>query len=74
MEVVLTKTLKDVCPGHALEHALPWCLQSHLGFLVFPHDHTLMQESGAHHMADTAQDCAVKETCSIVSHPISMHL
>lgn len=54
MEVGMRKTLKEVRPRHALQHSLPWCLQSHPGFLVFPHDHTLMQGSGVHHMADNS--------------------
>lgn len=74
MEVGMKKILKEVCPRHALQHYLPWCLQSHLGFLVFPQDNSLMQGSGVHHMADTAQGRAVKETYSVASHPVSMHL
>lgn len=70
----MRKTLKEVHPWHALQHSLPWYLQSHPGFLVFPHDRTLIQGSGVHYMADTAQSCAVKETCSVAPNPISMHL
>lgn len=43
------KDSADICPKHA---SFSWSLQWHLGFLVFPHNHTLMPESGVDQVAD----------------------